>query len=343
MQRLPRFAAVSMGLLCAAGAARAADVPITGLKLIVVDKIASAGQAKAVFVSKDPTIMKGPGTDATQISAILDVAYDASSGIFDMPQGGGWVVNSSSVAKYVNKTAPTGGATKVSAIKPGSLVKVVGKSLGDVPLDISTAPSGPVYVADTIVNGPDTTRLCTQFNGCVHKSVAGGTGYKLVCKGNSTGDAACSATPPTSTTSTTLFDPCATGNGGCDPLTSCTNDGGSPLCGSCPGGYTGTGATMCNDVNECATNGGGCSLGFICANSPGTFNCNDVNECATSNGGCNVLAACTNTAGSRSCTCPSGCPGNGITCTDVNECATNNGGCGVTCTNTPSCSFTCSP
>jgi hypothetical protein len=57
-------------------------------------------------------------------------------------------------------------------------------------------------VVDTIVNGAETTRLCTQFSGCVHKVIAGGSNYKLICKGNSTGDAACTAAAPPSTTST---------------------------------------------------------------------------------------------------------------------------------------------
>src|SRR5262245_13285823 len=126
---------------------------IVGLKLIVVDKIAASDKAKAVFVAKDPGVSKGTGTDAAQIEATLDIAYDAVSGTFLMPQGGNWLVNSDSVAKYVNKTAPTGGAVKVSVIKPASLVKVVGNGLGDMPLDISTAPTGSVYVVDTILNG----------------------------------------------------------------------------------------------------------------------------------------------------------------------------------------------
>jgi polyhydroxybutyrate depolymerase len=92
---------------------------------------------------------------------------------------------------------------KVSVIKPASLVKVVAKSLGDTPLDISSAPTGNVYVVDTIVNDGETTRLCTQFAGCVHKVIAGGTGYKLICKGNGTGDFACTAAFP-STTSTSI-------------------------------------------------------------------------------------------------------------------------------------------
>jgi hypothetical protein len=176
--------------------ARAADVPIMGLKLIVVDKTVAASKAKAVFVAKDPAVTKGTGTDPTDIQATLDVAYDAVSGTFDMPQGTRWLVNKDTVAKYVNKDAPTDGAVKVSAIKPGNGVKVVGANLGDLPLDISSAPAGPVYVADTIVNGGDTTRLCTQFSGCAHKAIAGGTGHKLVCKGNSSGDPDCTAAAP---------------------------------------------------------------------------------------------------------------------------------------------------
>src|SRR5262249_49842935 len=131
-------------------------------------------------------------------------AYDAASGSFVMAQGSNWLVNSASVGKYVNKTAPSGGAVKVSVIKPSSLVKVVGKSLGDTPLSIASAPTGNVYVVDTIVNGGEETRLCTQFAGCVHKLIAGGTGYKLICKGNSSGDAACTGAVPATTTSTSI-------------------------------------------------------------------------------------------------------------------------------------------
>jgi hypothetical protein len=197
----------ALGLvLGGAGLAGAADVPITGLKLIVVDKLAASSSAKAVFVAKDPGITKGLGTNAAAIEATLDIAYDSASGQFVMPQGSNWLVNSASVGKYVNKTAPVGGAVKVSVIKPASLVKVVGKSLGDTPLDISGAPTGTVYVVDSIVNDGETTRLCTQFTGCVHKVIAGGTGYKLICKGNSTGDAACTAAPSCVATSGTFCD-----------------------------------------------------------------------------------------------------------------------------------------
>ena len=40
----------------------------------------------------------------------------------------------------------------------------------------------------------------------------------------------------------------------------------------------------------------------------------DVDECATNNGGCSVHAVCTNTVGSRTCKCKAGYSGDGVTC-----------------------------
>ncbi len=179
----------------------ATDVPVRGLKLTVVAKTVPGGKAKATFIAKDASITKGAGTDPTQIEASLEVAYDGARGVFAMPQGARWLTNSGKLAKYVNKTSPASGAVKVSVLKPGSLVKVVSKSLGDAPLDVSSAPSGAVYVAVTVVNGGLPTRLCTQFSGCVHKVTGGGTGYTLTCKGDSVGDPACMAVATTTSTS----------------------------------------------------------------------------------------------------------------------------------------------
>jgi hypothetical protein len=103
---------------------------------------------------------------------------------------------------------------------------------------------------------------------------------------------------------------CATANGGCDALTTCTNTKGGRTCSACPTGYTGDGASGCDDINECATDNGGCTADH---------------------------AVCTNTPGARTCGCPTGYTGNGIAdCTDINECDTDNGGCDgmVSCTNT---------
>ncbi len=121
-------------------------------------------------------------------------------------------------------------------------------------------------------------------------------------------------------------------------------------CGfTCDSGYA-FNSGLCVDVDECATNNGGCSANAACTNTQGGRTCacaagftgdgvacTDVNECATNNGACDLNATCTNTPGSRTCTCNGGYTGNGQTCADVDECVTNNGGCasGATCTNTP--------
>jgi len=41
----------------------------------------------------------------------------------------------------------------------------------------------------------------------------------------------------------------------------------------------------------------------------------DINECATNNGGCHAGATCTNNPGGFVCTCPTGYAGDGFTCT----------------------------
>ncbi len=139
--------------------------------------------------------------------------------------------------------------------------------------------------------------ICTDVNECATADVCGvgascantiGS-YTCSCNSGYTG-----ASTTGAAASCTDINECATGNGGCDPLTICTNTPGSRTCGSCPSGYTGTGATGCTDINECATG----------------------------NGGCDALTTCTNTPGSRTCgACPSGYTGSGDTgCTRVLQC-----------------------
>ncbi len=150
---------------------------------------------------------------------------------------------------------------------------------------------------------------------------------------------------------------CNTNNGGCDPLTACTDTVGSFVCGDCPSGYTGNGLTGCTDVNECLVNNGGCDLLTTCSNTVGGFSCGacpsgytgsggsgclDIDECAVSPAPCDANATCGNTPGSFTCSCLTGFTGDGITCTDVNECAATPSPCSgsAACTNTPG-AFTC--
>ena len=154
------------------------------------------------------------------------------------------------------------------------------------------------------------------------------------------------------------IDECATGNGGCDALTTCTNTPGGFTCGACPSGYTGGGASGCIDIDECATGNGGCDALTTCTNTAGSFTCGacpsgysgsgasgciDIDECATGYG-CDALTTCTNTPGGFTCSaCPSGYSGTGETgCTDIDECATGTDDChaDAACTNTAG-SFSC--
>jgi hypothetical protein len=187
-------------VLLAAGSAGAHVHPVVGTKLIAV--AAPSGRAKVVFVAKDANVIKGTGTDAASIGTVLDVDTGVSHGSFVAPSGGGWLSNAADVARYVNTGAPNGGSVRVTVVKPGRLIKLVAKSLGDDPLDLSLAPDPTVFAAYSVTNGNETHRHCTQFSSCAYSPIGGGAGRKLVCKKSSAGDPACQAVPPSTTTST---------------------------------------------------------------------------------------------------------------------------------------------
>src|SRR5262245_61978543 len=200
-----------LGVALSHGQCLAADQAVSAVKLIVVDK---GAVAKVAFVSKDLSISKGAGTDPTTIRVQLDITYDNTvdppiEGQFLVSEASpNWLVNKPSVAKYVNKNAPSGSGTKVAVVKPAKLAKLVGKSTGDTPLAIlgqDGAESGTAHTAYRFTDsgtGFDDS-FCTTFSGCAWKSIAGGSGAKLVCKGG-VGDPTCAASaPPGTTTSTT--------------------------------------------------------------------------------------------------------------------------------------------
>jgi len=246
------------------------DVGVTGKKLIIIDKLTAAEKAKVVYVAKDTTPTKGAGTDAALISAAFDyeIPVLGAAGSVAMPQGMGWLVNKDTVAKYVNKAAPTGGAAKVSVIKPGKLLKVVAKDLGDAGTKIDVYQGGaattPVDAATryTVTNGGTTVRHCGTFTGCVRKLIGGDTGAKVVCK-NAVADPICggvgatttSTTMSGSTTTTTTLDLVC-----CGGLVSA----GTPYCAmnttaACmaAGGTIGAPGTVCEESGDACVPSGG--------------------------------------------------------------------------------------
>lgn len=96
----------------------------------------------------------------------------------------------------------------------------------------------------------------------------------------------------------------------CDSHATCADSSGPARC-TCAPGFSGDGTT-CADVDECATDNGGCgdALYTRCTNNPGAPpTCSDVDECATNNGGCGpaTAASCTNNvAAAPSCVCRPG-------------------------------------
>jgi hypothetical protein len=337
---------VLIAFLGAATAASAADQTILGKTLGVKDPSAGLDPAKRsiVLTAKevaspnmivgDPTATDGSGGGALEIAV---EGTTPSGQVFDLPQG-----TSASTGKPFWTAI---GTTGFKYSDPAGEQGPVGLAI------IQRSTSGNVVIKAK-VSGKRGTLLVTPPNAgtsaCVGLTLGTGDRYSIAFGADSsiTNNGAklfLAKNPQTES----VCDPCVIDNGGCDEIAPCTFEEEVPECGPCPGGYTGHGSTTCNDINECATNNGGCFT--TCTNMPGSRACSpcpagytgtgdtpciDINECATNNGGCETspVVTCTNSPGSRTCgTCPAGYTGTGDTmCNDVNECATNNGGCSTT-------------
>ena len=100
----------------------------------------------------------------------------------------------------------------------------------------------------------------------------------------------------------------------------------------CDAGWAPGAGGGCEDVDECASNNGGCGdpALFNCTNRPGGFACADIDECAINNGGCDANAWCTNVnGGAPTCACKPGYDPDG-----AGGCVVNQACAGVVCGDT---------
>jgi hypothetical protein len=179
-------------------------------------------------------------------------------------------------------TDPANGTTLTSVDFPKIITGTASDNIGVTGVDISI--NGGAWTPATCTNCPG-----TNVNWTYSWTLPSDGSYTI--QSRATDSATNVETPGTGNAITVdTINECSVNNGGCDPLTICTNHwGAAPTCGACPEGYSGDGYTGCTDDDECTL---------------GTDNC-DIN------------AACTNTPGSFTCACNAGYSGDGMTCTDI--------------------------
>ncbi len=117
----------------------------------------------------------------------------------------------------------------------------------------------------------------------------------------------------------------------CDPLTTCQDLADGFSCSACPAGYTGTGETGCQNIDDCAPNP--CAHG-TCLDRVAGYECDCgttgytgtkcetlIENCAVSP--CENGGTCTDVGASRTCDC-TGTGATGESCeVDIDECADN--------------------
>ncbi len=175
--------------------------PVSGAKLLMMDKYTKSSKAKVVLVLKDTTpgsIGKGPAADPSVLSGsvvLLQVANPANRAVYSLDSGD-WILNKDKVAKLRNQDAAPGAAgVKTAIVKPDKRLKIIAKNLGDGDaasgdqdandLDLSAlTPADSVMALVTIDNADDssTRTMCALFEAPVIKSIAGGTGIKYLSK-----------------------------------------------------------------------------------------------------------------------------------------------------------------
>jgi hypothetical protein len=183
-------------MLVACPPAGAADVPISGKSLTVVDNPAKPNSRKAVFKSADSTIQLGvedPRVTGATIELVNPTPGLEQSDVFTLPASG-WTPIGSPPNGYRYKDAQlVNGPVKTAIIKNGRLVKFVAKG-ATMSFTLDGVPQTQIGVVATV--GP--TRFCASFGGTIRKD----DGRKFRAR-IAVAPAACPMLPPPTTTTTT--------------------------------------------------------------------------------------------------------------------------------------------
>src|SRR5262249_30056610 len=149
MRRTLLSALISVSLSCAA---QAADLGVTARRLVIRDTVAANGKAWLTYSSSnDAGIQKGPA-GLTTLEGTFEVFYTSdlcSRSNFLLPQGSSWRMTTASTAKYVQSSAPAGGAVRRVTINNGKRLRVRAEALGDDPSwKLNLAAAGAPAAAD---------------------------------------------------------------------------------------------------------------------------------------------------------------------------------------------------
>lgn len=178
--------------------------PVSGAKLLMIDKYATSGKAKMVMILKDDSagaIDKGPAAEPPALSGTVEIfplSDPTNRAVYELDTAG-WIHNKEKIAKFKNSLAAPGAAgVKVAAVKPDKLVKVVARNLGDGDSATGDQGSGDIDLAaltgaDSLIavisieNASDASsyRMCAQFDAPAITAIAGGTGTKVLSKTSS--------------------------------------------------------------------------------------------------------------------------------------------------------------
>ena len=222
---------------------------LSGVRLRIVDgpqttKVVVVLRGSGVHVASPPG---GPSATGATLT-LAPRAAPENAAVYDLP-GAGWVTDTATRARYLNRAAPAGGGVQTVTLRAGTVLRIVARSLGDgARLDLVGGDPGPIDV----VFSAGSHRLCATFADVAWSVPAVGA-VRLVA-GRSAGLGICTPTvTTTSTTTSTLPGQPPSCVAVAQPPASCADDAGCPPGYACAGGVCA--GSACRTRADCPLDG----------------------------------------------------------------------------------------